>query len=539
MAAIQPDSTILIYHGMPLDNNYEHTLYFASKGQQYSWFSSANNVHLKHTFTKNTYQRVNSGVFEARIKADELYDCNYMAFKNTSYGSKWFFAFINSVEYINNENSFVNYEIDVIQTYLYDGAVLEQCFIEREHTVTDEIGDNILPEPVDCGEYVFADYDELVPNDTGSDKNALQDYKLAVLVCDTGTGATVNCRVYDEVVAGGYITVYNTDQNAMAALSSQLEPYAARPEAIVAMYMLPRLAIGNVTIPDGGAQLASTYHGKTVDILKTALVGTETFGSYQPKNKKMYTYPYNYYHVDNGNGDSAAFRYEFFYNHVPRFTVQACVLPPIQIKLVPVNYKGISGNHRLFSEFLTIAGYPLCSWNYDSYKAWQAQNAIPTIIKAGVGALGLALAPFTAGASLAATVAAGASLVSNAVSQQYTASIQADVCKGNIAAGNVNFSHEEMQFYAGRCCVQEQTARMIDQYFTQYGYKVNRLGMPSLNNRPHYTYVKTVGCSVKGMCPADAGKKIGAIFDHGITFWINESEVGNYSVDNSPATQGD
>ena len=99
MAAIQPDSTILIFHGMPLDNNYEHTLYFSSKGQQYSWFSSANNVHLKHTFTQNTYQRVNSGVFKAHIKADELYDCNYMAFKNTAYGSKWFFAFINSVEY--------------------------------------------------------------------------------------------------------------------------------------------------------------------------------------------------------------------------------------------------------------------------------------------------------------------------------------------------------------------------------------------------------------------------------------------------------
>lgn len=535
MAAIQPNSTILIFHGMPLDNSYEHTLYFGSKGQQYSWFSSASNTHLKHTFTQQTYQRVNSGVFEANISADELYDCNYMAFKNTAYGSKWFFAFITSVEYRNNSNSYVYYEIDVIQTYLYDGAVLEQCFIEREHTATDAIGDNILPEPVDCGEYVFANYEQMLP-DAGGNSNALKDYKLAVLVSDTGTGATVNCRVYDECVAGGYITVYNTDANAITALNSQLEPYAARPEAIVAMYMVPKLAIGAVTIPDGGAQLASTYHGQSVGVLKAAIAGTETFGTYTPKNKKLYTYPYNYIHVDNGNGDSAAFRYEFFANLTPMFLIESCILPPVQVKLQPRNYKGTSNMDTLNSEFLTIAGYPLCSWNYDSYKAWQAQNAIPTIIKAGIGALGMIAAPFTGGASLVATGIAGAALAGNAVSQSYQAALQADVCKGNIAAGNVNFSHEQMQFYTGRCHVTEQAARVIDNYFTQYGYRVNRLGTPSLNNRPHYTYVKTVGCGVKGMCPADAGKQIAQIFDRGITFWVNESEVGNYNVNNSPVT---
>ena len=541
MPAIQPDSTILIFRGMPMDSTYQDTLYFNSKGQQYSWFSSASNPYFKYRFEQNTYQRVHSGMFEAPIKADELYDCNYMAFKNTSYGSKWFFAFITSVEYRNNGNSYVNYEIDALQTYLYDGVVMEECFIEREHTVTDEIGENILPEPVDCGEYVFDNYSQLLadPDPEHNVINDLKNYKLAVLVCDTGTGATVNCKVYDECVAGGYITVYNTDANALAALNQQLAPYAARPEAIVAMYMVPKLAIGNVTIPDGGAQLASTYHGQTSGVSKSPLSGSETFGTYTPKNKKLYTYPFNYFHVDNGNGDSAAFRYEFFRNNTPMFTIQTCILPPVQVKLLPVNYKGQANNNPLNSEFLTISGYPLCSWNYDSYKAWQAQNAIPTIIKAGVGALGLALAPLTGGATLAATIAAGASMVGNSMSQAYHASMQADVCKGNIAAGNVNFSQESMQYYAGRCRITEQAARVIDDYFTQYGYKVNRLGTPSFNNRPHYTYVKTIGCKVKGFCPSDAATTICRVFDRGITFWITPSEVGNYTLDNSPVTDGD
>lgn len=537
MAVIQPDSTILIYHGIPLDNSYSDTLYFANKGQQYSWFSSSSNPYLKHTFSSQTYQRVNSGVFKASVKADDLYDCNYMAFKNTAYGSKWFFAFITSVEYANNETSLVYYELDMIQTYLYDGVVLENCFIEREHTVTDNIGDNILPEPVDCGEYIFADYSNLVAINQQTGKNALTDYKLAVMVCDTGTGATVNCRTYDECVSGGYITVFNTDANALSELEDQLSQYSARPEAIVALYMIPKLCVGiSVNIPDGGAQLASTYHGQTLGVYKTAINGSETFGAYTPKNKKLYTYPYNYYHVDNGNGDSTAFRYEFFGGLTPHFTIESCLLPPVQVRLLPQNYKGSGVNTILNTEFLTISGYPLCSWNYDSYKAWQAQNAIPMAIKAGIGVLGLLAAPFTAGLSLGATALAGASMVGSVASQSYQASQQADICKGNVSSGNVAFSHDEMQYYGGRCCVTEQYARVIDAYFTQFGYKVNRLGTPSLNNRPHYTYVKTIGCKVKGNAPNDATEKICQAFDNGITFWVTPSEVGNYTVDNSPVS---
>lgn len=50
-------------------------------------------------------------------KAEDLYDCNYLAFQNTSFGSKWFYAFITSVEYVNNITSEITFEIDVLQTY--------------------------------------------------------------------------------------------------------------------------------------------------------------------------------------------------------------------------------------------------------------------------------------------------------------------------------------------------------------------------------------------------------------------------------------
>ena len=44
------------------------------------------------------------------------------------------------------------------------------------------------------------------------------------------------------------------------------------------------------------------------------LVGNETLDGYTPKNKKMYTYPYNFFNMDNGNGSNLQLRYEFFDN---------------------------------------------------------------------------------------------------------------------------------------------------------------------------------------------------------------------------------
>ena len=43
----------------------------------------------------------------------------------------------------------------------------------------------------------------------------------------------------------------------------------------------------------------------------------------------------------------------------------------------------------------------------------------------------------------------------------------------------------------------------------------------------------TNGCVLKGNAPADDIRKICSIYDDGITFWKNPSEVGNYSLDNS------
>lgn len=146
---IEPNTNIRILKNVPLDNTYKHTLYFSSEAQQSTYFKGL----TKHNLTNQTYQRVQKGVARVGIKAESLYDCNYIMFQNESFGTKWFYAFITGVEYVNNIVSEITFEIDVMQTWFFDFN-LRECYVEREHTVTDTIGEHIVTEPVDLGDII-------------------------------------------------------------------------------------------------------------------------------------------------------------------------------------------------------------------------------------------------------------------------------------------------------------------------------------------------------------------------------------------------
>lgn len=535
---IRPTSIVKLFSGVPLDPTYSDTLYFGSLSAQASYFNTLTPV---KTFTSQMYQRVNKGVFEANCSADEIYNCNYMAFQNSGFGNKWFYAFIKNVEYINNHNAQVTFEIDVMQTWMFDCA-FERCFIEREHSVTDEIGGNILPEPVTLGEYVYDNYHELTAG--------LDEYALVIMICDTQPDIAIPIAgVYDNVFCGTQLWAIRMNSPQLSdSVSGFLNNYIQKPETIVNMYMCPMLMmpqqIHDATVITA---LPRGFVPNFVPIIEEPPKSTHTtgFGLYTPKNNKMYTYPYNYFHVDNSQGESLDTRYEFYENLAPRFILEGCITTPIQYRLTPRAYKGSGGINDtvgLRAEYLGLTGYPVCSWNYDTYRAWVAQNSVPIGIQTTTGLLmagaGAALSAATAGAATPliglGLAASGLSLATNAFNKNYEASIQADTCRGNINTGNVSFAQKQLKYFGARARITEDYAQAIDNFFTMFGYAQNRIGIPNTHSRPHWNYVKTVDAKIIGNCPSDDIVKICDIYNKGITFWKNASEVGNYNLDNSP-----
>lgn len=515
---IQPTTNIKVLRNVPLDTTYEHTIYFSNNLSQQEYFSSL----IKYNLTNYTYQRVKRGVARVGIKADDLYDCNYMMFQNTAYGNKWFYAFITSVEFVNNECSEITFELDVMQTWWFSYNI-NYCFVEREHTETDVIGEHIEPETIATGEYVFNNYQSIIN---------MNDMCVCLAIVDTDGESSGT--LYDGIYGSAELWVYRSTD--VSGINEKINEYVKKPDSIIAMYMLPTLFIGS--IPDTH-KLSYGSGAIKNNITLAGISANDTLNGYKPKNKKLYTYPYNFYHVDNASGGELSLRYEFFSNLTPVVEISGTVTQPVIAVLRPCGYKGVAGYSELGgyttlnTESLQLNSYPMCSWNVDAYQAWIAQNSVPIALNtiSSVGQMGLAGVFSTNPTASLATSAIGQ--VSNIAGQFYQASIAADISKGNLNNGGANVANNKQQFYGGRCSVSAQYARMIDDYFTMFGYSVRRIKRPNRNSRPHWNYVKTIGCTLSGSIPADDMKKICSIYNNGITFWKNGAEIGHYELDNT------
>lgn len=530
---IEPKTNIRLLKNVPLDNTYNHTIYFENETQQRNYFIGLE----KYNLTNYSYTRKGRGVARVGILSDNLYDCNYMMFQNTAFGNKWFYAFIKSVEYINNETSEIMFEIDVMQTWFFNFA-LEQSFVEREHSVSDDIGEHILPEPVELGEYKFDAYNKLT--------SVLDPMCVIVGVTETGE-TTSDGNIYDGVYSG--VTYHAFNINDIVSINNLVSRYVQSPDSIVTMYMCPVIATGGV-IPDGGITIEYAEEGWGTELELPSIsemAFSPDFDGYTPKNNKMYTYPYYFLHVDNGSGQSLELRYEFFSAGKPRLQIDSTVSSPVKVTCRPKYYKGISDN-TLHTEVITLENYPQCSWNIDAYKVWLSQNIVPafmksasSIIQSANGAGMMALGAYTGNPSAVAEGAnqalQGSSELQKQISQfmldRYTASIQADICKGNINNGNINISHKYQNFYVAQAHIAYDYAVAIDDYFSVFGYSTKRVKIPNTHSRPYWNYVKTAGCVITGSVPSDDARKICNIHDNGITYWKNGNNIGNYSLDNS------
>lgn len=526
---IEPNTNIKILKDCPLDTTYDHTIYFDNKTAQTTYFTGL----TKYNLVNYTYQRVRKGVARVGIKADNLYDCNYMMFQNTNYGNKWFYAFIKSVEYVNNETSEITFEIDVMQTWMFNYTV-DMCFVEREHAVTDGFT-NIQPEPVSLGEPVFNATPSPSGDKTYSGLTPVIDLSELCVIFNTidvtnlGQG-----RFYDGVYGAGNLTAFL--QSDIEGINTFLNSYAQKTDNIIAVYMCPRWIISE-TVTAGGTVLTDTQISKHLDITFALQSTLESVGGYVPKNKKLFTYPFNYMVVTNGAGQSMSLRYEYFTGGRPALRINGCITQPVQMLLRPKNYKG---SDECFTENLTVTDFPMCSWAIDGYQAFIAQTAIPTGVSllgniAGGGLVAGLTGGVGAAVAMGSTAGGAISNIGSLLSQGYKAAVGNDVSKGSYSSSNANVSQKTNQFYWGRMSCNASYAEVIDGFFNRYGYATNRVKHPNTHSRPHWNYVKTQGCTLTGSVPADDMKKLCSIYDAGVTFWKNGSEIGNYSLDNRPS----
>lgn len=599
MSYIAPDGDIVILKNIPLDAGYKNTISFRNADEQIQYF--LNPLRVKATLTRQYYSRVENGVLRVQTMtnddsisgADYYRDCNYLCFTNNAtlqtagYSHKWYFAFITSVSYVNNAVAEIRFQLDIMQTWAFN-YTLKDCYVEREHSASDLIGEHVLPEPLDATQYctTYAQIGKTVGGLIESPPQLPGFEAWSVIVWATFNR---NYEDYQAQISGsmynGLCAIIFTGSNNAQSLANQVNEWlngaveAGKEEGIVAINMFPTnfLQFKNAGIYDS-TQLGSSVISNFVYTQRVPSWGGNTI-----KNNKLYSYPYTMLTLQNHLGDTLHLRYEWFPADSAISLLIRCALSPnAQADISPLNYAAMNGVNP--AERLTITNFPQCAYNTDAYKAWMAQNSVSIGISTVSSLLGVATSAFTAGqmisggASMYGTswhenlstgrrtetqsglnpagnamqalnranqnglvgsvIDSGVTIANNANAMRL-ASIQPPVARGS-QSNILDVAYGRFGFYLYQTHLTAEAALAVDNFFTRFGYSTNRLKVPNTRVRQRWTYVKTNGCNAvptaNAGLPADDLNRICQIFDNGITFWryLDDMDVGNYELNNKP-----
>ena len=543
MAVITPNTDLYLLK-VPLEIDEVNQLTFASKQAQYNYFYSL----PKLTVDEYTYQR-KDGTIRFSANFDDIVNYNYVMYRNTEYSDKWFYAYITDIQYLNDSVSAVSIKTDVWQTWQFD-LTFKPVFVEREHVNDDTIGLHTIPENIETGEYVVNGAvvnSDLNPSSTENNATwicfQVSDFPDENGALDPGLGSDVLGRLYGGVYSG--LTYLMVLTPTMANRLIKCYDLADKADAIVSIFQVPygainqeHISINNHTNPTAGTITIATITGDTLDpinIDNITLTKPTSVDGYTPINKKVLTYPYSYFYASNNAGTETDFHWEDFSSD-PSFKIDGVISQGMSIKAYPTNYKRTT-NIGGYNFGLTGGKLPTCAWNSDFYVNWCTQNAvnIPLSIGSSLISGGLGLAGSLMSGNLLGAFSSGASTlnqIGGLLDRTYQAKITPDQAKGNANCGDVNIAEKRFGFTFYPMSIKAEYARCCDNFFSQFGYKVNRVKIPNITGRRNWNYVKTVGCYIEADIPQADLNEIKALFDKGVTFWHNPATFADYSQNN-------
>ena len=552
--SVQLKSKIRICKDIKLDKDYNNVLNYTEQ-QMLSLCESQD--HLVAFADDYSFIR-NKGVISTKFKYDDALKCNYMAFQNKDYANKWFFAFIDEVIYVGENNTEIRYTIDAWSTY-FNTLTIKPSFVVREHTNDDTIGLNTIPENLDIGEVI-----EEVETEDESYGNTT--YWIGVYSdwdipngSNSGGKQYAGISVYDNVVSGSNLYLFQI--NSLSSFTD-LALFLLRTNGdshiadIKNIFVIPNLAIPNsqlqqrtATIESGTFTFYTLADNITPTTFDTTISKLYNFSGINIKNNKCFVYPYNYLFVSNNNGSNNIFKYEDFSSNDCVFENQFVISIGGSGRLVPKNYKGMI---TADDEALATGKYPTCGWSSDAFTNWLTQNSVNIAVSVGMAAGSIAAGALTAGASafmntgsaalnlatqtsqLASGTMSVAGSVGGLIGQFRQASLLPNISGGQ-ATGDVIWGVNKNKFTFRQMRVKNEYLKIIDDYFTRFGYKTNRLKVPNITGRQYWNYIEISSNDDLGYgsVPNNFMITINNIARRGVTIWHSHANIGNYNLNNS------
>lgn len=480
---IPQQTSISLYKNIGWDSRIEDIRLFDTMAQRNAYLASR----LSHTWTQCSIVKNGTSIkLEGRLS--DYLDCVYLSFTNIGYGTspRTFYAYIVSLDYINVNAFQVTYQIDWIQTYLFDFE-FDECEVEREHVSDDSVGANLLEENLEIGEYmirgtIYHTYDTSIIIYFLDDTIAL--------TLKNGVFTALSTAVYSSEAPGSILTI--------------LENNMETPEKIVSIQMGVRNMIpGSFTEDFEMGKLNGFAKGMQVP--------------YVPHNNKMQCYPYMLLTMDNFMGEIEQLRWEEFAEPTTaEFTVTGSTTPKPCMEMHPRQYKGTyvapaEGNEDTEQISIQYNNFPEVPWASDTFRAWVSQYGFSNAVNVGASVLTTALTP-------EGIINEGNRLVQ--YYQEYKDhQLHNRQMHGSIGNAGLQYGKGQVGFRITQYCITQEYAKRIDDYFTRFGYRVDAVKVPNVRGRSKLNYVRCTRAKVAGNVPVDAREQLEGALERGVTFW--------------------
>ena len=458
---------------------------------------------------------------------------NYIAMRNYPYTNIWTFAFIDEIEYVNDNTCYIYYTIDDYHTW-YQFLQYMDVFTVREHQDDSSVL-NLIPEPVVPSQYV---------------QEKVYEYNLGeydIVLCYTDPSDQLTGYVAGRMASGAKIKHFplRTPQGVvtMAQFFNEIEAMQGDLGSIVSAFIYPSRFISTTSAAENHAQYGFPVTQKWNIPEITSIQG------YTPKNKKCFTYPYVKIVVDNGEQFNT-YRPERFHEHTVlaepvigyNFNIVGCAMPTAELSLYPIYYDGyddINGSSTLsqdMSSKLPMGSFPQVAIPIDTYKSWLAQNQSSQVFQIISGLATGGLNGGMSGGAVGGAVGGASAMLSGTlgfIGNQIAAEDASNHWAGS-QGGSLDISQMLKGYHCQILVPPRREIQAIDRFFSCYGYQLNSVGYPNRNTRQNWNYVQVRGTYVFGAVPNDALQRINDQFNDGVTIWHNYARYGDYQDYSNP-----
>ena len=581
MATYIPNGNVTVYNNVPIIKN-KHQKDFNNLTSQTNYFTG----YLKEKDVETNIVSANNGVGTVKVhcRYDDIQGCNYISFVNNwdNKGDKIYYGFIKDVRYCAPNVSFIDYEIDDFQTFMFDYEITE-TFVEREHC--NRWQSNGKPVVNTVEENLFIGNAYKVHH--LAYKEVVSDTFFMVVVTNKEIQQPIDDGVNNGVVFGGVTSqlhyyIFPTDNtkteiyiNDVRLISkdrffSKMFSDTTFVNTVVDIMFTHCLPIYISRTSSNATQ--SKYFAQNIQIspLKgsdqtdyIAKIGLAFENQYQTTPQHSWVYNLqlfqDVYSVLPNYTESKMLMYPYTYLEVMDFLGNKMDVHLEEVNKIydgkAINSKIVSGlsssSQSIMQIYGNIESEEHKTSNFDNslitvftsqspvlteFTASHIQgskNALTTQLVGGIGGVlfgtGLALTgnvPFGV-----AGILGGVSAIASTIGGIKDMDNVPPNVKLTSSNPFINFGNNKFGYTLAIKTVSNEHASKIQGFFKMFGYKVNEIKNPNLKSRKNFNYIKTIDCNIVGEINDRVKENLIAMYDDGITIW--HTNILDYNVNNN------